>query len=287
MVVLDLLDFGSTTPASASVANVQAKPKAAAAPGCFARGDVVMAKYGKTNCFYWAKVLKLYKNGSGMQLCDIQWLRPQAGAPVEKTYVLHDGHDETLQGDGLTISVFVRRPAAAEVTAAAPPGAAASAAASTTATSGSKGVEMTDLLGELIVEKAPQPEAMYFAPQQSFRSSPQLAQQPSLPANMPGSTSQQPIAGTLEHGWANFGTNVPRSGPCSNGFAPQVSSSPWNMPATAQSGFLQSRAPQTVQSNMKTVTYSSNSRGGQNSQDKQFDFISDMMSGALTGSELS
>eukprot|EP00931_Biecheleriopsis_adriatica_P079309 TRINITY_DN52713_c0_g1_i1.p1 TRINITY_DN52713_c0_g1~~TRINITY_DN52713_c0_g1_i1.p1 ORF type:complete len:284 (-),score=58.97 TRINITY_DN52713_c0_g1_i1:112-918(-) len=109
----------------------------------FAAGEVVLAKYGQTERFYWAKVMRVFKSG-GQDLCDLGWLRPQAGSPGGPLYVCSDGHDETLHGERLGLE-RLRRPNAAELGVAAPCGAAACAAANV--------VEVSDLIGEAMVEE--------------------------------------------------------------------------------------------------------------------------------------
>lgn len=308
MVGVDLLDIGSTTQASAL------KTQSAEVPGSFIRGDVVLAKYAKTNCFYWAKILKLYKDRSGEHTVDVQWLRPLAGVAVEKSYVLHDGYDETLHGDALKLSVSIRRPCAAEITAAAPPGASASASPVMPAKAGPRVAEMADLLGELIVDQAPEPDSigssMFFPPLQSLAFSPQ----PPLHANTQSSAKMQTPGGPVGYGWLNAGSNMGGAAPWSTGrVPPPSSSSPWPAPSPSQAGMAQSCVPQNLQSNAKPVTAAapfnelqaafasnlvvkpserkghllSNINVSQSGRDKQFDFISDMMSGALVGGDRS
>merc|ERR1740117_794031 len=121
----------------------------------FSLGDVVLAKYGKTPHFFWAKVLRIYGRGNG--LCDVCWLRPQAGATVGPAYTLAHGYDETMEGERISISAdTVRRPSAADLipAAAPPPGAGASAARSMAAPnvagagSAKTGSDLADLLGQ-------------------------------------------------------------------------------------------------------------------------------------------
>jgi len=116
MVVLDPLEPGSDTPARSLAATSGASSR-------FCPGNVVLAEYGNTNCSYWAKIRKLYKDSSGVALVDVDWLRPQAGAPEGKLYALHDGHDETQHRNGITLSLQVRRPCTADLASGAPPGA--------------------------------------------------------------------------------------------------------------------------------------------------------------------
>merc|ERR1719379_2999157 len=110
MVALDLLGLDCTTTGSAASSTPSGKTSPSVGSSSFFPGDVVLAIYGKTKSFYWAKVKKIYRDTSGVEFCNVQWLRPQAGAHVGTLYVLHDGYDETQHGDGLMSSTHVRRP---------------------------------------------------------------------------------------------------------------------------------------------------------------------------------
>eukprot|EP00812_Abedinium_dasypus_P008987 NODE_2709_length_890_cov_334.182036.p1 GENE.NODE_2709_length_890_cov_334.182036~~NODE_2709_length_890_cov_334.182036.p1 ORF type:complete len:185 (-),score=33.65 NODE_2709_length_890_cov_334.182036:161-715(-) len=71
-------------------------------------GDTVLATYGRFGRFYRARVVRVYSR-SGCSLVDIEWLRPQASALVDSSYVCAAGLDESLHRDGLEMGVEVRR----------------------------------------------------------------------------------------------------------------------------------------------------------------------------------
>jgi len=148
MVVLDLLDSDSTAAASKNAYSSGSKASSGAVSGC-RRGDVVLAKYGNTSRFFWARVKKVYKSNTGDSLCDVEWVRPQAGAPVGKLYALHANVDETCHGDGIQLFKNVRRPCADDLRGGAPPGAVAATSPGAVAATSTA----ADLLGEPIVEK--------------------------------------------------------------------------------------------------------------------------------------
>jgi len=299
MVVLDLLDFDSTA----------APPPYAGTTSSYKRGDVVLAKYGKTNSFYWAKVKKVQRKNNGASLCDVEWLRPQAGAAVGKLFVLHDGYDETQCGEGLDLSRDVRRASSNDVATGAPPGVVAAVASSSAGAAGKdycKGAGIPDLLGEPIVEKRAEPEWSSFQSEQAaFHSA------------APGAV-QNPT-----QGWHNLSTNSnfaswPGMGMQASAGVSQYHSAP------AAAARTQPRPMQQMHSmgcsSMKPVAASTSinelqaslvsdlqltssaakgpclpsSRQGSalhvkaadGQQEPCFDFISDMMSGALNGAKI-
>lgn len=108
----------------------------------------MLAKYGKTKSFFWAKVSRVYQTSSGA-CCDVSWLRPQAGSAASNNYALVHDVDETLHGEGLAVT-NLRRPSSFEVADGAPPGAARSMASV-------GGYMHADLLGDAVVQKASEP----------------------------------------------------------------------------------------------------------------------------------
>merc|ERR1712178_615212 len=118
---------------------------------------------------------------------------------------------------------------------------------------------------------------------------------------------QQP-GGAPGYGWLHAGNNAQCSNPWPGACAAQASSPPWNTAAPAQKAFSQSLPPQ-AGSSIPKPSYSAapfnelqaafasdlllkpsagngssaNMKGSQLKQDARFDFISDMMSGALAG----
>lgn len=297
MVALDLLDFGPATSVPATASNTSTRASPTISPG-----DVVFAKYGQGSCFYWAKVLKAYKNSAGEPLCDVMWLRPLAGANAEKTYVLHDGHDETLHGDGLVISSHVRRPNPAEVNASSPPGA-GKAVSGFAAAPATKGKDMNDLLGDLIVDAAPAHGQIAnswdaFAstaptfPQQVQTNSNMFAQPPAQhgsPVGQPFYTPMANVAGSqpwpnggFQHGFTGIGSQQNGMGPTLKTPVPAVKppAAPAFAGAPPSLNDLQADAMQGAFIQQKKVVTSSTKSGRD-----QFDFISDMMSGALTSSK--
>lgn len=302
MVVLDLLDFES----SASVPSLDTKTASSGALGAFKRGDVVLAKYSNKSRFYWAKVKKTYKSSSGDSVVDVEWLRPQAGAPVGKLYVLHDGHDETCHGDGLSLSLSIRRPCADDLRDGAPPG----AMASSSTLAYSKANDVSDLLGEPIVEKKVESECLLSQEASVsasagmgslFQSRPPLVSQVSGPMYTPTLGCQTGAGPSWQ---ADF-----NSAPWPGASAPQAHPFMQNMPPTTPvgfSGFQPRPFPQQMQSSVKPAgpaargasmnelqaSFASDFLGrkepplnvnvAKGNREECFDFISDMMSGALT-----
>eukprot|EP00930_Biecheleria_cincta_P057798 TRINITY_DN43674_c0_g1_i1.p1 TRINITY_DN43674_c0_g1~~TRINITY_DN43674_c0_g1_i1.p1 ORF type:complete len:306 (-),score=55.75 TRINITY_DN43674_c0_g1_i1:175-1026(-) len=123
--------------------------------------EVVLAKYGQTDRYYWATVTRAHRAGNGDELCDIGWLRPQAGSPGGPRYACSDGHDETLHAERLGVQKL-RRPSAADLDSAAPPGARACVAAALN--------EHSDLVGEAFESQSPASHAEAFAAQPSLES---------------------------------------------------------------------------------------------------------------------
>lgn len=108
----DLLDLD--TPAASSSAACPFLLSASDAPvtgealPCLWPGDVVMARYGHNGGFYTARVVRVYSS-RGASLVDVEWLRPQAGAPATRIHVCSTGQDETQNCIGLEVGKAVRR----------------------------------------------------------------------------------------------------------------------------------------------------------------------------------
>eukprot|EP00931_Biecheleriopsis_adriatica_P107080 TRINITY_DN81416_c0_g1_i1.p1 TRINITY_DN81416_c0_g1~~TRINITY_DN81416_c0_g1_i1.p1 ORF type:complete len:611 (-),score=127.74 TRINITY_DN81416_c0_g1_i1:11-1822(-) len=75
-------------------------------------GQVVLARYGESESFYWARLLKVYCHASE-DCCDVAWLR--AASPGGRRYVCHDGLDDSVNTERLTIGTHVRQPCDADL----------------------------------------------------------------------------------------------------------------------------------------------------------------------------
>jgi len=219
----------------------------------YSAGDVVLAKYGATNSFFWAKVTRVYR-ARGSMVCDLSWLRPQAGTPGGKLYACSAGHDETDHGEGLLLQLL-RRPGPAELGAAAPPGAGGSARVA---------VDLADMLGEAVQQKAA-------VQSQSLDSV--LA---SIMAKGEESRAAAPVTGKWD---ALFpGSNMP-----SQGYAiPVVPPTPWPshpppVPAVPAPNWHMAKLAEP--SKIRPEAHVGKKREG------SFDFVSDLMSVELHGKE--
>lgn len=291
MVMLDLLDLDPSTKASENGKGYsQGQGCASVGPVC--RGEVVLAKYPKANRFYWAKVKKLYKSSTGDDLCDVEWLRPLAGVPAGKLYALHYGHDETLGGDGLSLPNSIRRPCADDLKDGSPSGA---KAFNTAATVCSKAINVPDLL-DLSNDRGPEPDLL--GSESQVRA--QLPVQAKISELILPPAQAAPM-GNQAHNWqANFdaipgysalGTQVHSSMPVGiGGLQPRPSppflhSNPKPVaPASLNDMQASFASSNFVLSSGKKYTPSSMSMARKNGEES-FDFISDMMSGALTGAK--
>jgi len=78
--------------------------------GCFA-GQVVLARYGGSDRFCWARVLRVYGNRDGVRLCNVEWLRPPAeDKQTIGCYVCEDSSDDTDHCWGLLVDADLRLP---------------------------------------------------------------------------------------------------------------------------------------------------------------------------------
>lgn len=264
------------------------------APSAIRRGEIVLAKYGNTAKFYWAKILKLVRDSSGAAMCDVVWLRPLAGTRVGKLYALHDGVDETLQGECLPLA-NVRRPTLAEVASDAPPGANAGRTPPLQVAATAKQEEVADLLGDPIATAnsaaTANPNADLFMLASTSKASQNLAgaaASPSLCQSSAAPHLQAPGYGFLvisaapspwlqqqqqrqQQPWiANFGdSQFPQAQQHLIGGANGL---PYHQ--QSQGSSMHASAPKGQSFDMKIWT--------NNNTNTSFDFISDIMSGALT-----
>lgn len=110
----DLLDFdpitqvGGNPPSIAPSVQLAQQaadkaPDAVLAPSPFRLGETVYACFGDSKSFYFARITKIYTRG-GQQVCDVAWLRPQAGTEGGKLYAFDDGQEDTMHREGLLLS---------------------------------------------------------------------------------------------------------------------------------------------------------------------------------------
>lgn len=72
-------------------------------------GDTVLARYGPRDCFYRARIVRIYSR-SGESLADVEWLRPQAGMPEDGLCLpsASSNLDSTLHCHGLKVDTDLR-----------------------------------------------------------------------------------------------------------------------------------------------------------------------------------
>lgn len=270
--------------------------------------EVVLAKYGETDRFYWATVARVYRASSGEELCDIGWLRPQAGSPGGPRYVISDEHDETLHGERLAVQKL-RRPTAADLDSAAPPGAKACVAAALNAQS--------DLLGEAVESETSAARAKTAAePSLESRLAALVAKNaaeqeaadkvckqnpwnalsaPAWPSQPAYSTPMPPIASA----WHTAQAPATLAPPLQQPFTPPVQVLPSSAPAPTQPTMTNMHQqfmldlgagnqfaidlglPGQTASKKQQVTAATEMKGNLRAKEERFDFVSDMLSGAL------
>lgn len=270
--------------------------------------EVVLAKYGQTERYYWATVARVYKASNGEELCDIGWLRPQAGSPGGPCYVCSDEHDETLHGERLGVQKL-RRPSAADLDSAAPPGAKACVMAALN--------EQSDLIGEALGQSSA-PHAATSAAQPSLESklaalvAKNAAEQeaanrvckenpwnalsaPAWPSQPAYSTPMPPIAPV----WNTAQAPALFAPPVSQPFPPHAQVLPSSAPALKESSttniqhqfmlelgagsqfVIDLALPKETCSKRQQVLAAAGADGKVQAKEERFDFVSDMLSGAL------
>jgi len=71
-------------------------------------GDAVLARYGPRDCFYRARIVRIYSR-NGESLADVEWLRPQAGTPEDGLYLPTGTNlDSNLHRHGLKVATDLR-----------------------------------------------------------------------------------------------------------------------------------------------------------------------------------
>lgn len=99
--------------AADAAAPATASSAAPSGPGSAAAGlwpgDAVLARYGPRDCFYRARIVRIYSR-SGESLADVEWLRPQAGMPEDGLHLPSAGSnlDSTIHRHGLKVDTDLR-----------------------------------------------------------------------------------------------------------------------------------------------------------------------------------
>lgn len=261
--------------------------------------EVVLAKYGDTDRYYWATVARVYRASSGEELCDIGWLRPQAGSPGGPRYVISDEHDETLHGERLAVQKL-RRPTAADLDSAAPPGAKACVVAALNAQS--------DLIGEAVESKPAEPSlearlAALVAKNAAEQEAAKVCKQnpwnalpaPARPIQQPYSTPMPPIASA----WHTAQAPAPHAPSLQQPFPQPAQLLPSSAPAPTQPSTTKMHQqfmldlgagnqfaidlglPGTTANKTQQVTAATEMKGNLHAKEERFDFVSDILSGAL------